>query len=59
MSNEETLTESQWLDRLMEELQETGIDTSEWEYKYGDGSYTAGEFLARAFKELYSNPETP
>jgi hypothetical protein len=48
MSNEERLTEDQWLQKMLTELHEDhGIDTSEWEYKYGDGCYTAAEFLAR------------
>lgn len=50
MSNQERLTEDQWLEKLMNELPEHGIDTSKWEYEYGDNCYTAVEFLVRCIK---------
>jgi hypothetical protein len=42
--------ESRFVDWLVQELPKHGVDTSEWEYKYGDCCYGgAAEFIARAF----------
>jgi hypothetical protein len=47
----EAKQEEEALERIIKELPEHGIDTSDWEYKYGDNCYTVAEFIARAIKD--------
>lgn len=42
--------ESEFVNKLIEELPRHGIDTSMWEYKYGDCCDDAIEFMARCIK---------
>lgn len=48
---EEVFTEDQFIEKIIEELPEYGIDTSMWEHDHGDCCYGGAiEFLARCIK---------
>lgn len=54
MENE--VDESEFINTLIDELPQYGIDTSKWEYDYGDCCYGGAiEFIALCIKGYLSN----
>jgi len=56
MKEEEIIsqTESDLVDEICQKFERIGIDTSEWEYRFGDG-HTAAEFIEAGIKWYLEN----
>jgi hypothetical protein len=50
MSKELEEQESELVNEILQKFEEIGIDTSEWEYKFGDGNFAA-EFIQAGIKD--------
>jgi hypothetical protein len=61
MSKELEELESELVNEILKKFEEIGIDTSEWEYKFGDGNFAA-EFIQAGIKDhlekIATNPAT-
>lgn len=53
MSDEIKYTEAEFIEKLIKELPQYGVDTSMWEYDYGDCCDCGIEFISRVIKEGY------
>lgn len=58
MKEEEIIsqTESDLVDEICQKFERIGINTSEWEYRFGDG-HTAAEFIEAGIKWYLENRE--
>lgn len=48
--DDDKYSDEEFVEKMIEELPEFGIDTSMWEYNYGDCCDSAMEFISRAIK---------